>query len=87
MIKKEHFFINVIGFLGFALVMVAGVRFLMISDFIGLFITIASLLCLANYMNRFNDNDTLTNKEKRILRWLYIIMIVLVLFFGALILF
>lgn len=77
--KKNHYFYIIIGYIGALLIFLAGIRYIfIIDDIIGRsLITFGIILILSSL--RFMESKFLTVKEKRIVNWAFVCMVVVIL--------
>ncbi|GGH88814.1 hypothetical protein JOD43_004389 [Pullulanibacillus pueri] len=76
--KKQHYYYIITGRIGVLLIFVSGIRYIIISDdVIGRGLMTFGLLFVLSYF-KFMDSKLLTYKEKRIVDWIFYILLLVI---------
>lgn len=80
--KKNHYFYIIIGYIGTLLILIAGIRYILITDdVIGNGLIFFGLIFILNSLN-FMESKFLTVKEKRIVNWSFFSLMAIILIIG-----
>lgn len=85
--KKKRYFYTCIGYIGILFVLVTGLRFIVISDFLGNFLALLGILCFGSYIRYAESQLPFTAKEKRVFKGIYFGALLIVLIISAFIIF
>jgi hypothetical protein len=80
--KKNHYFYIVIGYIGALLILIAGLRYILITDdVIGRGLIMFGLIFILNSLS-FMESKFLTVKERRIAIWSFFSVMAIILIIG-----
>ena len=81
--KKRQYFYMGIGYIGFLLIFVAGLRYiLLLNDGIAQGLLVLAVICLGRYFNYVESKLLSTTKEKRIFKLLFLGMVIIIGIIG-----
>ncbi|MFF2754455.1 hypothetical protein ACFVR1_12010 [Psychrobacillus sp. NPDC058041] len=80
--KKNHYIYIIIGYIGTLLILIAGIRYILITDdVIGNGLIFFGLIFILNSLN-FMESKFLTVKERRIVNWSFFSLMAIILIIG-----